>query len=92
MLDPCRTLFEPAVKVCRSDNKKRELFFNGLKEILPDSCIVMMKTAKHEQEIMSPVPNNNKALQLTHYQIEDKKEHSKDSRKMRLGSSIARGE
>lgn len=41
VLDPCHTLFEPAVTVCRSDNEKRELFFNGLKDILPDSCIML---------------------------------------------------
>ena len=71
MLDPCGTLFEPAVNVCRSVNEKRELFLNGWKDIVPDSCIVLMKTTEHEQEIMSPAPNNNNASQLTDDQIED---------------------
>ena len=31
----------------------------------------MMKTTEHEQEIMSPAPNNNNASQLTDDQIED---------------------
>ena len=50
VVDTRRTLFEPAVKVPRSESDKRELLYKELKDVLPDSCLVMMKAAEHTEE------------------------------------------
>ena len=42
-------------KCPQSDHEKRELVYNNLKDVLPDSCFIMMKTAEHEKEILRPI-------------------------------------
>jgi hypothetical protein len=42
-------------KFQQNGNEKRELFYNNLKDVLADSCFIMMKTAEHEREILKPI-------------------------------------
>ena len=54
-VDARRSLFGAVEKKCpQNDHEKRELLYNNLKDVLPDSCFIMMKTAEHEKEILRP--------------------------------------
>ena len=67
-----RSLFKPTERrVVQTDDEKRELFYSSMKDILPNSCLVMIKTAenempKHCQTIQAPV---HKAVPFTAEEI-----------------------